>query len=140
MTTPAGAPPTDNASRPGRRAPIVIFVLIGLLVLFLVNYVQRMEAKEGVQTQIVQLQSDILRAEKMHAVLTDELAKVNDASHIAEIARDDLGFVQEGDKPLVVIDPPATPTALPIVAAEARAPVITDPNWRQWLDLLIPGQ
>jgi cell division protein FtsB len=140
MTTPSSVTPGDNQSRTGRRAPIIIFVLIGLLVLFAVSYVQRMAAKEAVDAQIVQLQADIQRAEHVHAVLLDEQEKVNDAAHIAAVARDDLGFMQEGDKPIVVIDAPVAPTPLPATGTStARTPVRTEPNWRQWLDLLAPG-
>ena len=117
----------------------MIFVLLGLCLLFVVGYVQRLAAKEVVEVQIAQLKRDIKRAEGRQAVLLEEQKKVNDAAHVAKVARDDLGFVQEGDKPIVVIEPPATPKAPTLAPSAARTPVITDPNWRQWLDLVWPG-
>ena len=70
------------------------------------------------------------------AVLSNELAQVNDDAHVAAIARDALNLVQEGDQPLILIDPPA-PAAQPAAgAATAPRPVNTQPNWQRWWDLI----
>jgi cell division protein FtsB len=112
-------------------------VLILLCLLFVGGYVQRLAEKAAVEAQIVLMEQQIEQARVRGAILTKELAGVNDDAHIAAIARDALNLVQEGDQLITIVD--ARPLAAAPAAAPVRAPVNTDPNWRRWADLLLPS-
>ena len=127
----------DAADR--RNLRLIIFALIGLCLLFVAGYVQRLAAKEVVEGQVVALQAKIVAAERRTAILQDQLAGINSPAYVAKVARDDLGLVQEADLPIVVLDPPATatPAAGAEVMSEAGTPAETA-NWRLWWELVVP--
>jgi cell division protein FtsB len=127
----------DAADR--RNLRLIIFALIGLCLLFVVGYVQRLAAKEAVEAQVIALQAKIGEAERRTAILQDQLADINSPAYVAKVARDDLGLVQAADVPIVVLDPPATatPAAGAETASDEGAPAETA-NWRLWWELVVP--
>jgi cell division protein FtsB len=138
MTTPSTLPSTsDGADR--RNLRLIIFVLIGLCLLFVVGYLQRLAEKEAVAAQMVAMQTRIADAERRTAILQDQLADVNSSAYVAQVARDHLGLIQENDRPIVVLDPPAT--AVPALEEVERVGQGTPPaetNWRLWWELVVP--
>jgi cell division protein FtsB len=138
MTLPATQPATASAPAARRVVGVVIIVLIGLCLLFVAGYVQRLAEKEAVAAEIAALEQQIAEAQVRNAVLTQELATVNDDAHVAAIARNALNLVQEGDQLITLIDAPAVAAVQP-AASSARAPVSTRPNWQRWLDLIFPA-
>jgi len=138
MVNSAPQPTAAPAPAPTRRvAGVVLGALIVLCLIFIVGYVQRLAEKDAVAAEIAALEQQIADAQVRNAVLAGELAQVNDNAHVGAIARDALNLVQEGDQPLILIDPPAVTAAVPAAGAAAvRAPVSTQPTWQQWLDLI----
>ena len=130
---------TEDRPAARRVVGIIIVALIGLCLLFVVGYVQRLAEKEAVAAEIAMLEQQIAQAKVRNAILTKELAQVNDDAHIAAIARDALNMVQEGDQLITLIDPPAPEAESQGTAPAVRAPVSTQPNWQRWWDLVFAG-
>ena len=77
---------------------------------------------------------------QQQAVLQDELKNIAQPSAIDAAARNDLGLIQRGDQPIVVLVPPAAPSPVPAPIAPERA-AGDRTNWQRWFDLLFsPGE
>jgi cell division protein FtsB len=140
MTVPTSQPTTEIQPAARRVVGVIIVVLIGLCLLFVVGYVQRLAEKEAVLAEISALEQQITEAEVRNAVLAKELAQANDDAHIAAIARDALNLVQEGDQLITLIDPPAGGATDQTAPLAVREPVNTQPNWQRWLDLVFASE
>jgi cell division protein FtsB len=143
MTSPST--PTSSVEpiaqvAPGRRTVgLIIVMLIGLCLLFIAGYLQRLAEKAAVEAQIVVMEQQIAEAKVRTAILGKELAQVHDDAHIAAVARDSLNLVQEGDQLIAIVDAPAPAAPAAPAAGSVRVPVSTDPNWQRWFDLLFPA-
>ena len=136
--TSSSLPPVPEATE-HRSLRLIIFALIGLCLLFVVGYVQRLAAKEAVEAQVVAMQQKITEAELRNAILQDQLADVASPAHVAKVARDDLGLIQANDLPIVVLEPLATATPAPAeTAAQPATPSSTQANWQLWWGLVAP--
>ena len=136
MTTPAGQATIETPAASRRVVGIILVVLIGLCLLFVAGYVQRLAEKEAVAAEIASLERQIAQAQVRNAILSKELAQVNDDAHIAAVARDALNLVQEGDQLITLLDSPAEAAVTPPAPDAMRAPVSTQPNWQRWFDLV----
>ncbi len=138
MTTPQQSLVSSPASAMSRRNwRLIIFGMIGLCLLFVAGYVQRAGEQAQVAADIVAVKADIALARQRQLLLADELAQIDAPARIAALARDDFGYVQPDDKPIVVVAPPVMvaptavlPTPTPVTKAGAA------PNWQQWLQVL----
>ena len=134
----------DLTSRPAstqirRNSRLISFGLVALCLLFVVGYVQRSAVKSAVEAEVSALQEEIAQARLQQAVLQDQLKNIDQPGAIDAAARDDLGLIQRGDQPIVVLDPPAS--AMPPVAPALAILPSTDavrPDWLRWLDALFP--
>ena len=138
MTTPDRSSPAVN-TQIRRNGRLIFFGLVALCLLFVVGYVQRSGEKAAVEADIGALREQIAQAQLQQAVLQDQLKNIDQPGAIDAAARDDLGLIQRGDQPIVVLDPPATAT--PSTLAPARAPpaAADRPDWLGWLDALFPA-
>ncbi|MEI2776543.1 MAG: septum formation initiator family protein [Tetrasphaera sp.] len=136
MTTPnLSSPP---ASTQIRRSGRLIFVgLLALCLLFAIGYVQRSSDKAAVEAEIRALEAQIAQARQQQAVLQDELKTIEQPNAIDAAARNDLGLVQPGDQPIVVLVPPATATSAPVALPPAQPAAQWD--WQRWLEDLWPA-
>ncbi len=130
---------TPDAAPDRRRVVgLILVVLMALCVVFVVGYVQRLAEQEAVTAEMAALEEEIVQARVRHAILTTELAQVNDDAHVAAIARNALNLVQDGDQPLAIIDAPLNAPAQPAGSpATVRTPVSAQPNWQRWFDLIV---
>ena len=129
----------DEIATPSRRVVgIILVVLIGLCLLFVAGYVQRLAEKEAVAAEMAALEQQIAQAKVRNAVLAKELAQANDDAHVAAVARNALNLVQEGDQLIMLLDPPAAAAAgaAPLAPDVVQAPANTQPNWQRWFDLV----
>jgi|GEM_PF-911850 len=139
MTAPL-TPTSDASTAPLRRnVRVVIFVLIVLCLFFVVGYVQRLAAKEAIKVEIAHLNGEIAAAKNRNALLNDSLQHIDEPAYVAAIARVDLGYIQPGDQPFVVIDLPTPPTPIAAPPSVAQPRVSVEPNWQRWLNLILPG-
>ncbi len=117
---------------PNRRP--LLFLFIGLCLLFAVTYAARLGERGEVEAQIADAQVEIEAAERRQARLEAERAQLDGEGAVAQIARDELEMAKEGDTVLVVITPVASPTPVPAVVVEPETER-QEPVWRQWLGL-----
>ena len=138
MTTPDLSTPTPrNQGR--RNSRLIFFGLLVLCLLFAAGYIQRGGSKAAVDAEILALQEQIVQARQQQAVLQEQLKNIEQPGAIDAAARNDLGLIQRGDQPIVVIDPPALPTAQPAVTpGPIQATDTGRPQWLRWLDGLFP--
>ena len=135
----------DLTSRPAstqirRNSRLISFGLVALCLLFVVGYVQRSAVKSAVEAEVSALQEEIAQARLQQAVLQDQLKNIDQPGAIDAAARDDLGLIQRGDQPIVVLDPPATATPPPVQAPAPAQPIAAGrPDWLRWLDGLFPA-
>lgn len=82
-----------------------ILLLIGLLVvaLFIFSYLERINELAGVRSEIALLQNDLAQAEQRNAELEATRLEVAGSTYVAETARSELGLIQSGDDPFVIL-------------------------------------
>ena len=90
-----------------------LLLLVGLLVaaFFVFGYLGRINDLAAVHSEIVSLQNDVAQAEQRNAELEATLNEVARATYVGETARAELGLIQPGDDPFVLLGPgPASDT------------------------------
>jgi cell division protein FtsB len=136
MTTPnLSSPPASTQIR--RSGRLILVGLLALCLLFAIGYVQRSSDKAAVEAEIRALEAQIAQARQQQAVLQDELKTIEQPSAIDAAARNDLGLVQPGDQPIVVLAPPAPATPAPVAPPPAQPAAQWD--WQRWLEDLWPA-
>lgn len=84
-----------------------ILLLVGLLVaaFFVFGYLDRINDLAAVRSEIVSLQGDVAQAEQRNAELEATLNEVAGPAYVGETARAELGLIQPGDDPFVLLEP-----------------------------------
>ena len=138
MTTPERATPTPR-TQIRRNGRLIFFGVLVLCLLFAAGYLQRSGSKATVDAEIRAMQEQLVQARQQQAILQEQLKNIEQPGAIDAAARNDLGLIQRGDQPIVVIDPPVIPTAQPVAtAAPVQATDPGRPQWLRWLDCLFP--
>jgi cell division protein FtsL len=123
---PIGPPPLALRFAAVLVIPLLLYALVATGQKALDNYRLNQETEAlqaevvGLRAENVQLQQDIERARTDTAIET--------------IAREQLGLVRPGDRPVVLIGQSSAPAATPSPNPPAPAPAA--PVWRQWWDYL----
>ena len=143
-----GQPSTRNPSRSRfALSRFVLLVLIGLCILFVTSYSDRLRQLSQVVAQADYWEQEIAAAKQRNAKLQAELEDIGSPRSIDELARGDLGLAIPGDTVIVVVEATPVPPVLAVPAAVAfesapnvetsRQPAQTiRPVWKQWIDLL----
>jgi cell division protein FtsL len=122
---PIGPPPLALRLAAVLAVPLLLYALVMTGQKAVENYQLNQQAG-GLRAQIVGL-----RAQNVQLQQQIEQARTDAA--IETIAREQLGLVKPGDRPLVLVSDRSAPSAAP-VAAEAVARATPEPTWRQWWD------
>lgn len=125
---PLGPPPFALRLAAVLAVPLLLYALVATGQKALDNYRLNREA-DRLRGEVVVLRADNVRLQQqIEAARTD--------AAIETIAREQLGLVRPGDKPLVLLDgdagTPATSAGQSAASASAPPP---PPVWRQWWDL-----
>ncbi|MBK8048505.1 MAG: septum formation initiator family protein [Anaerolineales bacterium] len=140
MASPQRADVEQSEGGRRRNVRVLVLVLMVLGVVFVVGYVQRLSARDGVAAEIASLEARIADAQLRQNILADQLQDVEKPSTLAAVARDELNMVLEGDQPIVILDPPAataTPKAPMGESGQARGVQVSEkPPWQQWWELV----
>jgi len=139
-TVPPSAPAQPRSIRP------LLFALLILTLLILASYVGRLRNLSALDQQIVAAEVNVEQAMARRQSLQNEQARQEDANseRIDQAARRDLNLVKPGDFTFTVLTP--VPSSLPaatadLPAAEPAAQFLQKkPNWKQWLELLLPDR
>lgn len=130
---PSGPPPLALRFAAVLVVPLLLYALVATGQRALDNYRLNRET-EALQAEVVGL-----RAENIQLQQDIEQARTDTA--IETIAREQLGLIKPGDRPVVVVAPSAQPAAASTRAegtgpSAAPAPAPAPPVWRQWWDYL----
>lgn len=84
-----------------------ILLLVGLLVaaFFVFGYLDRINTLAAVRSEIVSAREDVAQAEQRNAELEATLNEVAGETYVGETARAELGLIQPGDDPFVLLGP-----------------------------------
>jgi len=118
-----------------------ILLLVGLLVaaFFMFGYLNRISELAAARSEIVSLQEDVAQAEQRHAELEATLNEVAGETYVGETARAELGLIQPGDDPFVLLGPdPSGDTATEVnaiagVESTASIDIFSVAWWRSLL-------
>jgi cell division protein DivIC len=121
---PLGPPPLALRLAAVLAVPLLLYALVATGQKAVDNYHLNQEA-DALRAQVVGL-----RGENVALQQQIELARTDAA--IETIAREQLGLVKPGDKPLVLVSSASPPKASPRPATVDSAP--PPPAWRQWWD------
>lgn len=138
----------DQSTTPSQQRSIrpLLFALLILTLLILASYIGRLRSLSALDQQIAAEEIQVGQALSRQQMLQDQEARQQDASEesIDQAARRDLNLVKPGDFTFTVLTPvPSSildiqPTPEPDTPVrEATSP---KPNWKQWIELLIPPQ
>ncbi|MBX3054522.1 MAG: septum formation initiator family protein [Caldilineaceae bacterium] len=116
-----------------------VLLFLGLIVaaFFIFSYLDRMSELAAVRAELVSLQDEVAGARQRNAELEATLQEVAGSAYVGETARAELGLIQPGDDPFVILnqnptgedDLSATASAVPPAVAEARGVDILSKEW-----------
>ena len=117
--------PKQPGELPSNRS---ILLLLGLIVaaFFVFSYLERINELAAVRAEILSLQSDLAQAEQRNAELEATRLEVAGSAYVGETARAELGLIQPGDDPFVILGQPSA-----AAATQSRADVeavLADPQ------------
>lgn len=110
----------------------VLAVMAGLLAVYLVLLAgQRAVDGYRARQEVAAVRKEIDQLRAQNFTLQAELRAERQDQEIERVARGELGLVQPGDHPVVLIGPTAVPRDESLAGLSARS----QPNWRAWLHL-----
>ena len=121
---PTGPPPFALRLAAVLVVPLLLYALVATGQKAVENYRLNQEA-DGLRLEIVNLRADNIQ-------LQQDIEKARTDSAIETIAREQLGLIKPGDRPLILVDAPGSRTS-----SQTPAPTPTPapkPAWRQWYD------
>lgn len=135
-----GRAPAAQESRASNRSILLLAALV-VAAFFAFSYLEQMNELAAVRAQIEVLEKDVAQAEQRTAELEATLGEVAGPAYVDAAARSELGLIQPGDDPFVVLETDNAGTANPPDAALApqqssgdRGGVnLFDPAWWQSL-------
>ena len=117
-----------------KRNPRILWTIVLLLCLFFaVSYGARLTAKAKLEAAIQQQITSIAEAKQRQVALQQQLTYVRSDAYVEEVARNQLGMIQEGDEVLIVVK--GVSQAAPQPAADP-ATATQPPLWQEWLTAL----
>jgi cell division protein FtsL len=125
---PVGPPPLALRMAAVLVVPLLLFALVATGQKALDNYRLNLEA-EALRAQVVALRGENIQ-------LQQQIEQARTDTAIETIAREQLGLINPGDHPVVLVSPSgsaAPPSASPL---PAPPPAPSPPVWRQWWEFL----
>lgn len=132
---PQGSSATNKKRE--RASAYSLLLLFGLLIglYFVFQYVDLLRELVSVQAQIAETQEFVRQSEQNNLDLAAELRYAASEEHVAEVARGELGYIQEGDDVYVLLDSvhPTEQTQAPAsVAPQAQSDSFRPFEWNWW--------
>ena len=117
-------------------ALLLLAVVVGLYFLF--QHVEQLRELSAVQAQVAEMRQHIALGEQNTLDLEAQLRYATSDEYVVQMARGELGYIQEGDEVYILLDepaarlgrPPAEP--LPVVEEDSFRPL----DWSWWQSLI----
>ena len=131
-----GSQDVRRQRHPAYPALLLLGVVVGLYFLF--QHVEQLRELGAVQAQVAEMRQNIARGEQSTLDLEAQLRYATSDEYVVQMARGELGYIQEGDEVYILLDqpaaragsPPAAPT--PVVEEDSFRPL----DWAWWQSLL----
>ncbi|MCY4082351.1 MAG: septum formation initiator family protein [Caldilineaceae bacterium] len=121
---------------PAYPALLLLAVVVGLYFLF--QHVEQLRELSAVQAQVAEMRQNIALGEQNTLDLEAQLRYATSDEYVVQMARGELGYIQEGDEVYILLDEPAARLGSP--PAEPPAVVEEDSfrplDWAWWQSLL----
>lgn len=82
---------------------VLLLIGLALLLFFVFSYLERINELISVRGQVESLQNELAQAEQRKAELEAAKEEVAGAAYVGETARAELGLIQPGDDPFVIL-------------------------------------
>ena len=130
-------PPDVRRQRhPAYPALLLFAVVVGLYFVF--QHVEQLRELSAVQAQVAEMRQNIALGQQSSLDLEAQLRYATSDEYVVQMARGELGYIQEGDEVYILLDqpaarvgsPPAAPT--PVVEEGSFQPL----DWSWWQSLI----
>ena len=134
VRVPLNPGPTDvrRQRHPAYPALLLLAVVVGLYFLF--QHVEQLRELSAVQAQVAEMRQNIARGEQSTLDLEAQLRYATSDEYVVQMARGELGYIQEGDEVYILLDQPAARMGIapaaptPVVEEDAFRPL----DWAWW--------
>ena len=120
---------------PAYPALLLLAVVVGLYFLF--QHVEQLRELSAVQAQVAEMRQNIALGEQNTLDLEAQLRYATSDEYVVQMARGELGYIQEGDEVYILLDEPAarlgSPPAEPPSAVEEES--FRPLDWAWWQSL-----
>ena len=138
VRVPLNPSPNDvrRQRHPAYPALLLLTVVVGLYFVF--QHVEQLRELRAVQAQVAEMRQNIVLGQQSSLDLEAQLRYARSDEYVVQMARGELGYIQEGDEVYILLDqpaarvgsPPAAPT--PAVEEDSFRPL----DWRWWQSLI----
>ena len=131
-----GSPDVRRQRHPAYPALLLLAVVVGLYFLF--QHVEQLRELSAVQAQVAEMRQNIARGEQSTLDLEAQLRYATSDEYVVQMARGELGYIQEGDEVYILLDQPAARVG---IAPAAPTPVVEEDSfrpldWAWWQSLI----
>ena len=117
-----------------RRNPRILSAIVfSLSLLLVVTYAVRLATKTALDKAISEQKVQIREEEQHVQTLKQYLAYVHSDAYVEEVARNELGLIQPGDEPIIIV---AQPAEMAGATTAEVAPRASSSLLQQWLEKL----
>lgn len=113
---------------------IILLVAVPLMVLFILATVGWALEEYGQRQEEARLNAEIAQLQQRYAELESQKEYLKSDEYIEKVAREELGLIKAGEKAVLVLPAPPTPTLTPTATPVAKD--AAESGWRRWLDSL----
>ena len=115
----------------------MLVVLIMLCLIFVISYAARLGERQRMEDEIIAQETAIANAIVRQAQLEAELERVSSPAYVDEVARTVFQLGKEGETTFKGV---LLSNSSPDPVLNTQPQLYRDPVWRQWLELILPGE
>jgi len=138
VRVPLNPSPQDvrRQRHPAYPALLLLAVVVGLYFMF--QHVEQLRELSAAQAQVAEMRQNIALGQQSSLDLEAQLRFATSDEYVVQMARGELGYIQQGDEVYILLDPPAaragSPPAAPTPAVEEDS--FRPLDWSWWQSLI----